>query len=143
MFTFRYVIQTWVPDSNDLPKRLLELGYKLIISTKDAWYLDHGFWGNTQYHTWRTAYQNMLPKHPNVLGGEVCMWGELVDKHSVDSKVWPRAAAVAERLWSNPPPDTASAESRFYRHRERLISRGIYADAVAPRWCYQNEGECL
>lgn len=40
----RYVIQTWVPKDSNLTRALLELGYELIISTKDAWYLDHGFW---------------------------------------------------------------------------------------------------
>lgn len=136
------MIQTWVAGANELPERLLQLGYYLIISTKDAWYLDHGFWGSTKYHTWRTAYNNQLPKGDKVLGGEACMWGELVDENSLDSKVWPRSAAVAERLWSDPPPDTASAEVRFYRHRERLVTRGIHAEAVTPRWCLQNEGEC-
>lgn len=73
---------------------------------------------------------------------QVCMWGELVDEHTIDNRVWPRAAAAGERLWSDPDSGTASAEARFYRHRERLISRGVQAEALAPRWCYQNEGEC-
>lgn len=40
----RYVIQTWVEKENNLNKELLQKGYQLIISTKNAWYLDHGFW---------------------------------------------------------------------------------------------------
>lgn len=71
------------------------------------------------------------------------MWGELVDDSSIDNRIWPRAAAAAERLWSDPDTGTAIAESRFYRHRERLISRGVQAETLSPRWCYQNEGECL
>jgi hexosaminidase len=70
------------------------------------------------------------------------MWGEYVDDSSVESRVWPRAAAVAERLWTNPTTSDTEAEQRFYRHRERLVSRGIKAEALIPRWCYQNEGEC-
>lgn len=137
-----YIIQTWTKTTTDLPERLLQLGYQLIISTKNAWYLDHGFWGTTPYYNWRTVYQNTLPDHPNVLGGEACMWGEYVDGNSLDFKVWPRTAAVGERLWSNPSRDTASAEPRFNAHRERLVARGLKPDAVTPRWCYQNEGEC-
>lgn len=41
------------------------------MSTKNAWYLDHGFWGATTYYPWRTVYRNRLPNHPGVLGGEV------------------------------------------------------------------------
>lgn len=58
----RFVIQTWLESSSTIPNELLNKGYKLIISTKDAWYLDHGFWGVTKYHSWRDAYQNRIPK---------------------------------------------------------------------------------
>lgn len=57
------------------------------MSTKDAWYFDHGFWGQTRYYTWKMAYKNRIPRDRNVLGGEACVWSELIDRNSIGNRI--------------------------------------------------------
>ncbi|HEV8431425.1 MAG TPA: family 20 glycosylhydrolase [Pyrinomonadaceae bacterium] len=48
----------------------------------------------------------------HVLGGEATMWAEWVTPETVDSRIWPRTAAIAERLWS---PRTVTDVEDMYR----------------------------
>ena len=71
-----------------------------------------------------------------VLGGEAAMWGEQVDQTNIEGRVWPRAAAVAERLWSDASlQDPDAALSRLLAQRCRMVRRGINASPLQPGFC--------
>eukprot|EP00069_Balaena_mysticetus_P018650 bmy_11586T0 len=71
-----------------------------------------------------------------VIGGEACLWGEYVDATNLTPRLWPRASAVGERLWSH--KDVRSLEDAYRRltiHRCRMLRRGIAAEPVFTGYC--------
>jgi len=99
-----------------------------------GWYLDH------LDDDWDTYYkQEPVPAGTSpaqaklILGGEGSMWAETVDSTNIHQKVWPRAAAVAERLWSPATVrDVTAAIPRLSHHRCRYVQRGIPAQPFQP-----------
>jgi hexosaminidase len=101
-----------------------------------------------------------------ILGGEACMWAEWVTPENADSHIWPRNAAIAERLWS--PQSVTDVDSMYARlnavsldiewlglthrsARELMLQRmagsadisalRLLADAVEPVKDYNREDE--
>ena len=71
-----------------------------------------------------------------VLGGEAPLWGEHIDSTNLLPRAFPRASAVAERLWSSMHVNNASkALPRLIRQRCRMLSRGIPVTPLGPGHC--------
>ncbi len=92
------VVQSWRGEAS-LAKGAQQ-GYQGVLSA--PYYLDAMKPADVHYladpvpaSTTLTPEQQKL-----ILGGEVAMWAEQIDQYTIDSRIWPRTAAMAERFWS-------------------------------------------
>ena len=92
------VIQSWRG-----PAALAEAarkGYDGILS--NGYYIDLMYPASQHYQADPIPATTTLTadEAKHILGGEATMWGEYVGPETIDSRIWPRTAAIAERLWS-------------------------------------------
>jgi len=116
------VIQSW--RGKEAFYESIKKGYQAILS--NGYYID--LIQPTDFH----YLNDPLPKNihlsqeeeKRVLGGEATMWSEHVTPETVDSRIWPRTAAIAERLWS---PQEVNDVNDMYR---RLDFVSLYLDGL-------------
>lgn len=168
------ILQTWNDGPNNT-KLLVAAGYRTIVSSSDFFYLDcgHGdFVGNDSsydrmgsdegsnggswcgpFKTWQRVYDYEITyglgeeEAKLVLGGEVALWSEQADPTVLDARMWPRASAMAETLWSGNRDQSgkkryAEATDRLNDWRYRMVGRGIRAEPLQPLWCRTRPGMC-
>lgn len=101
-------------------------GYKAVLS--NGYYIDLMLPVDSHY------LNDPMPKNvvfteeekARILGGEATMWSELVTPLNIDSRIWPRTAAIAERLWSNDTVrDLESMHKRLKQISFRLEEIGL------------------
>jgi hexosaminidase len=148
----RTIIHAWL--STETLFEAASAGYRTVFSVNnEAYYLDYL---NVQ---WNAMYEVDILQGltnetslPFILGGEAAMWGETVDASNILSVVWPRAAAVAERLWSynfnSSKANDHDTINRLSMFRCLLTERGVPATLqgavnagdMRPSWTV---GSCL
>lgn len=153
-------VQVWGSSRWPESRAVLDAGFRTIVSHVDAWYLDCGFgsWRDSSdghcgpYRSWQQMYEHRPWAEESsgqavgwrVEGGAACQWTEQLGPGGLDARVWPRAAAVAERLWSDREGGAApDVYLRLDSLRARLVARGVRAAPLWPRWCEHNPHACL
>ncbi len=125
------VIQSW-RGQKSLRDAALK-GYSGILSY--GYYLDHVNSAGFHYQVdplGAEAKELNAEQAGLILGGEACMWTEYVTDETVDSRLWPRTAAIAERLWS---PANITDSASMYQRLEK-VSRWLDWSGVEHRTGY-------
>ncbi|WP_264564489.1 beta-N-acetylhexosaminidase [Flavobacterium sp. N3904] len=125
------IIHSWKGTNEGVPagKSLVDAvkgGYKTVLS--NGYYIDLMF-GVEDHYTVDPMPKNVVlteVEKARILGGEATLWSELVTPSTIDSRIWPRTAAIAERLWSNENiTDIVSLRKRLKTVSFRLEELGL------------------
>jgi len=106
------VIQSW--RGQDSLAKAAQQGYRGLLSS--GYYLDAMATAGKYYAVDPMSNADAAltsEQQKRILGGEACTWAEFISDENIDSRIWPRAAAVAERLWS--PQQTQDVDSMYAR----------------------------
>lgn len=105
------------------------------------------------YKTWQRIYDydftlNLTSAQAALVQGAIApLWSEQVDSISISQKMWPRAAALAELVWSGNRDAqgnkrTTELTQRILNFREYLLANGVQAEALMPKYCLRNPHAC-
>ncbi|KAJ5766260.1 uncharacterized protein N7511_003876 [Penicillium nucicola] len=105
------------------------------------------------YKTWQRIYDYDFTSNltdaqaSHVLGAEAPLWSEQVDDINISTEMWPRAAALAERVWSGNRDAAGNKRTnlltqRLLNFREYLVANGVMANALVPKYCLQHPHAC-
>lgn len=111
-------IQSW--QGNKALLRGAKEGYDVLLS--GGYYLDLHFKASVHYGVdpMPDSAKLTASERKRILGGEATIWTEMMTPENVDSRVWPRLAVVAERLWS---PVNIRDTNDMYRRLDGISSR--------------------
>ncbi|XP_062582500.1 beta-hexosaminidase subunit alpha-like [Saccostrea cucullata] len=130
------IVQVWLGDQR-LVEEVARQGYHVLYSS--CWYINMIQYGVVwpKYYLCDPIGEGFRGKEDLVLGGEACLWSEYVTSETAIGLLWPKASAVAERLWSDKSlRDIDEAARRLEEHRCRMLRRGLtVGDISGPGFC--------
>ncbi|KAH7098438.1 N-acetylglucosaminidase [Auriculariales sp. MPI-PUGE-AT-0066] len=158
------IMQSW--NSNANIKTLTSMGYQVVASNNEFLYLDCG---NGDYVGNQPDYNVQTNPDPTGAtpsfnyggsGGSWCApyktWQRIYDfdiaanltsDEASRPKMWPRAAALAELVWSgnrdaHGKKRTTAFTQRIGNFREYLVANGVQAAPIFPKYCLQHPHAC-
>ncbi|CAO1637499.1 unnamed protein product [Parajaminaea phylloscopi] len=156
------LVQVWVSVESVGKALAANPKIRVINSPVNAMYLDVGRGEFTTgatgqswapYCTWGSIYTYDLlngttkDNEHRIVGSEVLLWSEQSDDATVDQLLWPRAAALAEIVWTGRGKtingkytklDIQEATKRLNELRYRLVNKGVNATPLQPQFCLNN-----
>ena len=120
------IFEAWIPfKKSDVLGSPLNNGNKALVSL--GFYLDVFYPAHVHYLNEALPVMANPQAEESLLGGEAAMWTELEDRSTVESRIWPRAGAVAERLWSPAGElDVPGMYRRLFRLSAVLDREGVH-----------------
>ncbi|XP_042546640.1 beta-hexosaminidase subunit beta [Dipodomys spectabilis] len=136
------IVEVWkYEDFYEELRKVTAAGFPVILSA--PWYLDlinYGQDWKKYYEVEPLKFQGSETQKQLIIGGEACLWGEYVDSTNLTPRLWPRASAIGERLWSQKDVvDIEDAYNRLTQHRCRMVRRGIAAQPLFTGYCSQDQ----
>jgi hexosaminidase len=113
------VIQSW--RGQESLAQAARLGYRGLLSS--GYYIDliQPAWQHYAVDPASGAAATLSPEESaRILGGEDTMWSEYVSPENIDSRIWPRTAPIAERLWS---PQNVTDVNFMYQRMDEISRR--------------------
>jgi len=144
----------------DLPKDIVVQSWRgpqgLAEAAKKGYQgiLSNGYYIDLMQPGWQHYLNDPIPENTTptpeeqklILGGEATMWSEWVSPETIDSRIWPRTAAIAERLWS--PREVKDVDDMYRRLAVvslRLENVGLLhkknPEAMLRRWIGADLGD--
>eukprot|EP00347_Sterkiella_histriomuscorum_P013570 403364209 len=127
---------------------------KFVMVVGDAYYLDCGrgnkYGANSwcdPFKTWWYIYQFEPTDYLNdgsVIGGQVASWSEQISDYNLLATIWPRAAAMVDKMWGPKVPlDLQSLAARLIAFNQQLNNFGIPSSPITDGYCEQNNAQCF
>lgn len=132
----------------------LSIKRRMVVASADYLYLDCGVGNKYGDTTWCGGYKTFkdiykLPiqeftsyKNFTIIGSEIVLFGELADEYSIIGKIFPRACAFSEKVWT-PQQLHGNIFLRLLSHNKRLKARGVGTISFTTQLCENEPILCI